>query len=47
VLHKAAWPIDLLMTDVIMPNMTGADLAARVRAVRHETCVLFMSGYTA
>ena len=46
-LNQTARPIDLLLTDVIMPNMTGADLAARVRAVRHETCVLFMSGYTA
>ena len=46
-LNRTPWHIDLLLTDVIMPNMTGADLAARVRSARKETCVLFMSGYTA
>jgi CheY-like chemotaxis protein len=38
-------PIDLLLTDVIMPEMLGNEVAARVRAVRPTLAVLFMSGY--
>jgi PAS domain S-box-containing protein len=38
-------PIDLLLTDVIMPKMTGNDVAAHVTAVRPGTPVLYMSGY--
>jgi CheY-like chemotaxis protein len=37
--------IDLVVTDVVMPQMNGAELTARLRAARPGTRVLFMSGY--
>ena len=38
-------PINLLVTDLMMPGMTGHDLAGRLRAVRPEIKILFVSGY--
>ena len=39
-------PIDVLITDVLMPEMRGPDLAQRIRALRPAIVVIFMSGYS-
>jgi signal transduction histidine kinase/ActR/RegA family two-component response regulator len=38
-------PIQLLLTDVVMPELGGRELALRLKAVHRELKVLFMSGY--
>jgi two-component system, cell cycle sensor histidine kinase and response regulator CckA len=43
--HQSA--IDMLITDVIMPEMTGRDLAKQVLSLCPQARCLFMSGYTA
>lgn len=39
--------IDLLLTDVIMPEMNGPDLARRLKAMKPDLKCVYLSGYTA
>jgi len=38
-------PVDVLLTDVVMPNLPGPELAKQLKTLRSETTVIFMSGY--
>jgi DNA-binding response OmpR family regulator len=44
-MHKSAYPVDLLVTDVIMPGMDGTEVFQRLSAASPGLKVLYMSGY--
>jgi PAS domain S-box-containing protein len=46
IVENHSGPIHLTLTDVIMPGMTGKELADRLKLIRPEMKVLYMSGYT-
>ena len=46
ILDDAASDVQLLLTDVVMPGLTGPELAERARATRPDLDVLLMSGYS-
>jgi two-component system, cell cycle sensor histidine kinase and response regulator CckA len=46
VAEQHSGPIHLLLSDVIMPEMHGPEVAARFRSLRPDSKILFMSAYT-
>jgi PAS domain S-box-containing protein len=44
--EKQKEPLHLILTDVVMPGMSGRRLAERCRQIRQDFKVLYMSGYT-
>jgi signal transduction histidine kinase len=46
VADRYSGPIHLLLTDVIMPGLSGRDLAVRLATLRPDVRVIYMSGYT-
>jgi CheY-like chemotaxis protein len=45
--ENRAKKIDLILTDVVMPEMNGCEMIARINALRPGIKVLFMTGYSA
>ncbi len=45
--HEFTGEIDLVVTDVVMPDMNGREVARQINLLRPKSRILFMSGYTA
>jgi len=45
-LERHQGPVHLMVTDVVMPGLNGRELAARLKPLRPEMKVLYVSGYT-
>lgn len=46
VFHNFEGSINLLLTDMVMPSMSGAELAGRLKAMRPGLVTMLMSGYS-
>jgi CheY-like chemotaxis protein len=42
---KSTDPIHVLLTDVVMPRMRGPELANRLRSIRNDLKIVYMTGY--
>ena len=45
-LERHDGPVHLMLTDIVMPGMSGQELAERLQETRPEMKVLYSSGYT-
>jgi PAS domain S-box-containing protein len=46
IFDNRTWPIDLLLVDVVLPQMSGAELVRHLQGFDPNLKVLYMSGYT-
>ena len=43
--RKCSWPVDLLLADIVMPGMSGRELATEFETFHPRARILLMSGY--
>ena len=43
--NRSPGPIHLLLTDIVMPNMRGPELSKRLKELRSDVKIIYMSGY--